>query len=187
MSSINRDQINFINDLCESISKGVNYKAVLYMGGLYIFADDTVFYFVDLTTKFLDEEYSFYRVGSSKYPLDENTKVNIVHKYYELKSLMTNKFYENLSILEDEKFNQLVNAKTTDGAGFYFINSFDKENIFIPVFNGLPSLNKKDTVALEIFDIGNHKFLVKMTVFKKKYNLSYELIYKILNVNRPLR
>ena len=184
----NKDQIKFIEDLCNNICKGYQYKAVLFGGSLYILAEDTIFYYMNLESKIDPNfKYAFFSSGLNKSFMDENNTINVIHKYYELRSQMYNKVYENLSIMEDEKFNEYINVKTTDGANFFFVHTNNGKSPFIPIFNGLPNLNKNDTVTLELFNVIDNVYLVKMNIFKKKYNLSYELIYRILDVNRPLR
>jgi hypothetical protein len=110
-------------------------------------------------------------------------------KYRELKGieLYNNKIFENDNLREDQKFEECINVNATDGATFYFMNANNNTTPFIPVFSGLPILNKNDKLKIELYDCNNHNVLVRMIIFKKKLNIPYDLYYKILDVNRPIR
>jgi hypothetical protein len=120
--------------------------------------------------------------------LDDSTVNRVLDKYRELKSveLNNNKIYERIGIREDPRFEECISVKATDGASFYFMNA-NNTNPFIPIFSGLPILNKGDTIDLELYDIGNYNVLVRMIIYKKKLKNVYDLYYKILDVNRPIR
>jgi hypothetical protein len=120
---------------------------------------------------------------------DQYVLHRVLDKYRELKGieLYNNKIFENDNLREDQKFEECINVNATDGATFYFMNANNNTTPFIPVFSGLPILNKNDKLKIELYDCNNHNVLVRMIIFKKKLNIPYDLYYKILDVNRPIR
>jgi hypothetical protein len=167
-------------------------EVCVYNAHLYIIADRTVLYHIDLSGK-LDPNILFGYHNSmdnfSEVSIDEYTVNRVLNKYRELKGyeLNNNKIYENNSLREDPIFEKYISVKATDGASFYFMNATNNTTPFIPIFSGLPLLSKGDSVKIELYDCGMYNVLVRMIIYKKKLNNSYDLYYKILDVNRPIR
>ena len=185
------DVINYIQSVIKSMTRSMYLEVCVYNAHLYVIADRTVMYYIDLSGK-IDQNLLF---GYHNLPdnfsaiiLDDSTVNRVLDKYRELKSveLNNNKIYERIGIREDPRFEECISVKATDGASFYFMNA-NNTNPFIPIFSGLPILNKGDTIDLELYDIGNYNVLVRMIIYKKKLKNVYDLYYKILDVNRPIR
>ena len=185
------DVINYIQSVIKSMTRSMYLEVCVYNAHLHVIADRTVMYCIDLSGK-IDQNLLF---GYHNLPdnfsaiiLDDYTVNRVLDKYRELKSveLNNNKIYERIGIREDPRFEECISVKATDGASFYFMNA-NNTNPFIPIFSGLPILNKGDTIDLELYDIGNYNVLVRMIIYKKKLKNVYDLYYKILDVNRPIR
>lgn len=184
------DQIKYIDDLIHSMIRGVKVECLLYNGSLYVIADDTIFFYTNLSNKYDPSIlYGYTLLGSEKSSLSRDEINFLINKYNELTSYenIQNHIYEDPNLRSNEEFNNLTTGlKAGDGAKFYFMNARDCTP-FIPVASGLPILNQKDTLSIDLYNMGNHHILVKMKVYKKKYNLYYDMYYKILDVNRPIR
>ena len=185
------DVINYLQSVIKSMTRSMYLEVCVYNAHLHVIADRTVMYCIDLSGK-IDQNLLF---GYHNLPdnfsaiiLDDYTVNRVLDKYRELKSveLNNNKIYERIGIREDPRFEECISVKATDGASFYFMNA-NNTNPFIPIFSGLPILNKGDTIDLELYDIGNYNVLVRMIIYKKKLKNVYDLYYKILDVNRPIR
>lgn len=173
--------LEFYNGLLEpiikSIVKGISYEWILMNSNLYIMADDCILYIINLETKV-----------DNNICLSSKEKNNIFGKAYNIiaQAHINNIIYDNPELDKDPKFMELATAKSSAGAGFYYIDTA-LYTTFIPVFNGLPYLTKGDKVGVKLYEIEKNKILVNMTVFKKKLCCSYDLYYYIINVNRPIR
>ena len=195
MSTINTDLtdvIEYIQTVMKSMTRSTYLEVCVYNAHLYIIADRTIFYTIDLSGK-IDPNVLFgYHNQMDSFSTiiqDENMISKVLDKYKELRAieLYNNKIYEDDSLRQDEVFEECVGAKATDGASFYFMKANNNTTPFIPVFSGLPILNKNDNIKIELFECGQYNVLVHMTISKKKLGNPYDLYYKILDVNRPIR
>ena len=184
---------NFIRNIVGSIYKNYNFEAAIYCSCLYMITDGTILSIFNLSGKIPDDLV----VGFTDKILllsenciydDEEVFKRVLYKSTEYIGYINScpKIYEDPALRNDPVFEDMTGLKSADGARFYFMNTTINTQ-FIPVFQGLPSLTKADKVGIELFDLGNYRSLVKMNVFKKKLNMSYDMIYKIVNVNRSLR
>lgn len=186
------DVIEYIQSIMKSMTRSTYLEVCVCDAHLYVIADRTVMYCIDLSGK-LDQNilYGYHNLMDNFSAIipDEYTINKVLAKYRELKGieLNNNKIFENDNLREDQRFEECIEAKATDGANFYFMNAINNTTPFIPVFSGLPILNKNDKVKIELYDCGKYNVLVRMIVFKKKLNIPYDLYYKILDVNRPIR
>ena len=186
------DVIEYIQGVMKSMTRSTYLEVCVYNAHLYVIADRTVFYTIDLSSK-LDPNliFAYHNLmdNFSAIVEDQYTLNRVLEKYRELKAieLYNNKIFEDDNLREDQKFEECVNAKATEGASFFFMNANNNTTPFIPVFSGLPILNKNDKLKIELYECGAYNVLVRMIVFKKKLNIPYDLYYKILDVNRPIR
>jgi hypothetical protein len=184
--------IDYIRSILKSMTRSTYLEVCIYNAHLYTIADRTVFYYIDLSSK-LDPNiiFAYHNLMDDFNAIVEDQYVlhRVLDKYRELKGieLYNNKIFENDNLREDQKFEDCINVNATDGASFYFMNANNNTSPFIPVFSGLPILNKNDKLKIELYDCNNHNVLVRMIIFKKKLNIPYDLYYKILDVNRPIR
>lgn len=183
--------LNFIKPfVAEAAKTGADrYEGVLYQSYLYILVEGSVLYKMDLTG-LVDPSITF--------PFDHLTisdgilirnNMTPYYKYAEINSIIShtsNMVYHDPDLQDDPKFMALATAKASEGAGFYFINT-SISTICTTVFPGLPSLQKSDSVGIKVYNLLDGKLLINYTVFKKKLKVAYEIYYKIINVNCPLR
>lgn len=190
MNSINQDLLTYIEDLLHGITRGLPTKVLLYMGNLITIADDTFLYHVDISDKAApDIMFGYKIISGDRVPLETYEVRELVNKYTWIRSICTvdNHIFENDALRDDPVYEKMIERKVSDGAELYFMNAKGCTP-FIPVFGGLPILNNKDTVGINLYKIDDqHHILVDMNVYKKKFKLSYNLYYQILDVNRPIR
>ena len=189
--SLSADQIKYIDDLVTSISKGVSLEAFLGNGILYIFADRCIFYTVDLRDKFnIYDNYGYYKEGTNKSPLHIERVKLLLNNFSLITSTINsnNLLFEQSAIRNDPDFESIVTSKSSDGLKFYFVPTINNLNIPISLCYGLPYISKGDDVDLRLYNSTmDNQYIVNMTIYKKKYKLSYNLYYKVLNFNRPIR
>ena len=184
------DLIMFIKPYIQGMAKSVSAEILLVNGILYMLADNSVVYTMDLSTKVGPERYRLHYETGNITPVETDGRISndLIVKVNQCLSDVhpNNMIFENPDLDQDEKFMEMAFAKASAGASFYFINT-KLYPTFIPVFTGFPLLNKGDKIGLKVYDIGNYKLLVNYTIFKKKFGSSYDMFFHILNVNRPLR
>lgn len=186
MENNNIDYIlEFLKPYIKSMVAAGDYQAYLYQSTLYILVDNAAIFSMNLSTM-VDPNFC---ISLDSKGLCQNN-IFVYQKMIEVKSIISHTnntlVYEDPVLMEDPKFVKLANAKASDGAGWYFMNT-SIATIFIPVFLGLPSIKKQDQVGIKVYYIGDNKFMIHYNVFKKKLGTSYDLYYQILNVNCPLR
>lgn len=181
----------YLSNIIKSMTRAIFTEVALSNSILLVLIDNTVLYSADLSGK-IDPNihYGFHNSidNFSDHIVDYNEITRLFYKYHEIKNdqLYNNKIYEDYNLREDPKFEEYINNKADNGASFYFINASNSIP-FIPIFSGLPILSKPDKAGIELYDLGNHIILTNMKIFKKKLNLHYDLYYKVLDINRPMR
>lgn len=190
---ITQDLIDYINNLITSIIRSCDYEVALYMGNLYIFADNSVYFKIDIhaDTSIL---YGFKKFEGVITPLKVDRFNNIISKYNSLKSntIPEKLLYENINVREDQMFNEYNSMKASDGMGFINIpiiqDCSTPKIINIPVFPGLPLLSKPDTAGLYVYSgIIHNQYIIKYMIYKKKFKVNVEILFVILDINRPMR
>jgi len=191
MDQITENILTFIKPFIAEATKtgGGRYEGVLYQSYLYILVEGAVLYKIDLSGS-VDPmiTFPFNNMTITDGILSPNN-MNPYYKYAEINSIIShtsNMVYHDPDLQDDPNFMALATAKASEGAGFYFINT-SISTICTTVFPGLPYLQKSDSVGLKVYNIGDGKLLINYTVFKKKLKVAYEIYYKIINVNCPLR
>lgn len=185
--------MEYITGVIKSIVRSGNMEVAVYNSSLIILLDNTVLYHTNLNGK-LDPQIT---CGFSNYTGDLNFTnsndilIKLIRKLEEIQSICIdpNMIYNDPTATNDPAFYEAATQKATDGASFYFINnSHLNNNIFIPLFSGLLTLNKGDTVGLSVFKAPEqYQYITNMTIFKKKINNYVNAYYRVLDVNRPLR
>lgn len=184
------EMILFVKPYVQGMAKSVSAEILLVNGILYMLADNSVVYTMDLSTKIGPDRYRFHYETGNITPVETDGRVSndIIVKVNQCLSDVhpNNMIFENPDLDQDKTFIDMAFAKAGNGASFYFINT-KLYPTFIPVFNGLPLLNKGDKIGLNVYDIGTNKLLINYNIFKKKFGCSYNVYFHVLNVNRPLR
>ena len=177
------DVIEYIQSIMKSMTRSTYLEVCVCDAHLYVIADRTVMYCIDLSGK-LDQNilYGYHNLmdNFSAVIPDEYTINKVLAKYRELKGieLNNNKIFENDNLREDQRFEECIEAKATDGANFYFMNAIntgeksykmtEEESVFISrVLEDFKKNNK-------IIDICNCLF----------YLVAYYVIYILLNYSK---
>ncbi len=185
-----QEHVDYINNVITSVVRGCDYEVALNKGNLYIFADNSIFYIIDVSSTLgIELNYGCKKFEGNVYPISMDEYNNIIYKYKDISSTITpeNLLYENINVREDDSFTALNSMKASDGAGFYYIKIPEKV-ICIPVFSGLPLLSKPDLAYLAIYrSTLPYEYIVNYIITKKKLKTTYGIIFKILDINRPIR
>lgn len=190
-TDITADLIEYLTNIIKNLTRAIYMEVALSNSILIVIADNTVLYSMDLSGK-IDPNINYgYRNNYDNYSshvVDYNLIPKLFYKYHEFQTdqLYNNKIYEDENLREDPTYEKYLGNKATDGASFYFMNASNCTP-FIPVFSGLPIISKQDRIGVNLFDLSNNIILVNYKIFKKKLNLHYNLYFKILDINRPIR
>lgn len=189
---LSQELMEYITGVIKSIVRSGYMEVAVYSSNLLILLDDTVLYTVNLSGK-IDPNITcgFTNYGSFDFTNSSAILIKLIRKQEEMQMICTegNVIYNDPTATEDKSFYAAATLKATEGASFYFINnSHLNNNIFIPLFSGLLTLNKGDTVGLSVFKAPEqYQYIANMVLFKKKINHSVNIYYRVLDVNRPLR
>ena len=190
---ITQDLIDYINNVITSIIRGCDYEVALYMGDLYIFADNSVYFKINIQA---DPSilYGFKKFEGNITPLKIDRFNDIIAKYNLLKSNIVPEklLYENINVREDQYFNEYNSMKASDGARFMnipiLVDCSTPKIINIPVFPGLPLLSKPDTAGLSVYSgLVMNQYIIRYMIYKKKFKVNVEILFVILDINRPMR
>ena len=165
------------------------FKGLLYNSKLYILVEEAVLYVMDLSEKVGPSvSYSFNQDSISDPNIYVPLDMSVYYKFQEItyNAHIDNMVYHDPVLHEDPKFMALATAKASEGAGFYFINT-SIASIFTTVYPGLPAVQKMDKIELKVWNIGDNKLLINYLIQKKKMGITYDIYYKIINVNAPIR
>ena len=186
---LSQELMEYITGVIKSVVRSGYMEVAVYNSNLIILLDNTVLYTINLSGK-IDPAITCGYINDGSFNFDNNILIKLIRKTEEIVGICRpeTEVYNDPTAREDPVFEQAVSSKATDGATFYFINSHLNNNIFIPLFSGLLTLNKGDTVGISVFKAPEqYQYIAKMTIFKKKINNSVNLYYRVLDVNRPLR
>lgn len=178
-----------IKDCVNSVTKSAEFIYVLI-------ADDTIVIDTD------DTSLSVIPLGMStgvysgfSYPGDYITGNNraifnyvtkLWERYYQLSTLCVVEgcIPDLRSIPEYER---LLNLKADEGGGFFKMPGNELYNNFIiPVFTGLPIINKQDKIGIAVKRIDRTSLLVEYHIWKKKLKTEFTLYFRTCDMNRLL-
>lgn len=168
---------------------------VLIIGNTLVFVEDkTMLYVVELKDVCDISEnniigFRFSDVSGfedpSEYIMDYNI-INIVSNYFNTYTNCINNcpvVYSDQNLTDNERFNELLNLKADEGLKFFNAYTSKMEAIHIPMFSGLISTNKQDTVGINVYDLlDNRHLLVNAVLFKKKINRTVHMYFRILKL-----
>lgn len=163
---------------------------------LVVIVRETVLYVVPLmNTDFISNNY----YGFNKDCLEDNrlkedeflNDTNIVFKNYDMYLNYMSIIIGSVPIMvennlrENDKFEECLSLKADDGARFFKLNGYElNQTFFIPVFSSFLSLNKPDTVGIEIYTLPIQGiYLNKMNIYKKKINRIINMFFRTLDLN----
>lgn len=183
------EQNDFIRNIIANTSKSLYIKGAIINSALYLFALNGILFEIDLTGK-IDPSIicgfdSDIINQNSEYILDDRNIFYEVYKRYELISNIRNNpiIFMNENLRDDPQFEQIVTAKSSDGASNYFIITDNGINTFMTLYKGIFNLNKPDKASLFIYSIAEepNKLLAQFTIFKKKINMNYNICFLFMN------
>ena len=181
--------MEYITGVIKSIARSGYMEVAVYSSNLAILLDNTVLYTLSLNGKIDPSITCGFILGENI--AREDILMKILRKIDEMTNICIPEtmVYNDPTAREDPVFEQAATAKATDGATFYFINnSHLNNNIFIPLFSGLLTLNKGDTVGLSVYKAPQqYQYIATLSIYKKKINNFVNAYYRVLDVNRPLR
>ena len=179
------DILNYVQNIVKSVCRSTYLEVCVYCAHLYIISDKAILYHMDLSNKVYPDAILAYHNLNDNYTaiIEDYSLINsIIDKYNTIKMDEYNntKIYEDLNLREDKVYEEYISRKASYGASFYFMKA-DNCTPFIPVFSGLPILNKADNITVSLYDYNNGVILVHHSIFKKKFGIPYDMYYKILN------
>lgn len=85
------------------------------------------------------------------------------------------------------EYENLINLKASDGGGFCKLAGNNLySNYLLPIFTGLPILNKNDRAGITIRRFDSNILLMEYHIYKKKINKEFTMIFNTVDMNRSL-
>ena len=154
---------------------------------LIITVQDTIMYVVPMKNNSTE----IFAAGSGVHMngfgyFDANIMNELMSKY----NLYSNIISTNLPLAQDnelrnnEEFENLLGLKSSQGLQYYHLPDLDHpgEVYLIPMFAGFLSLNKADTIGVQIFNYDEINHLLKFNIYKKKINRNIEMYCRLLKI-----
>ena len=89
--------------------------------------------------------------------------------------------YDNPDILMDEKFQEIINSKASDGSFRYYF-PIDNGNTFIYLTKNMFNLNKGDGLQFKVYKTYYNKYVARFIIHKKKTKQDIELYFSFLDM-----
>ena len=186
------EQNDFIRNIIANTSKSLYIKGAIINSTLYLFALNGILLEIDLTGKIDPSTICGFDTDSlninKEYILDNRDIFYEVYKRYELiANIRCNPIiFMNENLRDDPQFEQIVTAKSSEGASNYFIITDNGINTFMTLYKGIFNLNKPDKASLSVYSIIGvpNQLLAQFTIFKKKINMNYNIYFLFMNFNQ---
>lgn len=93
--------------------------------------------------------------------------------------------YDNPDILMDEKFQEILNSKASDGSFRYYF-PIDGGNTFVYLTKNMFNLNKGDGLDFKVYKVGYSydRYIARFIIHKKKTKQDIELYFSFLDMVR---
>lgn len=84
----------------------------------------------------------------------------------------------------NEEFEKLLSLKSAQGLKYYHLPDYDHpgESYMIPMFAGFLSLNKADTIGVQLYDFDEINHLIRFNIYKKKLSRNIEMYCRVLKI-----
>ena len=173
-----------------------NSYVVVINDTMHILTDNTILYSIGLKTV-TESTYAFQIKdllvldNPDVILYNQDVFFYVMHKVNKIKTNCIEVVAEESNLEENPTYMQLMALKSSDGMKFFHLFSPKlNRNILIPVFTGLPKMNKQDRLSLAVYNYINENnypinysmFLVKYTMFKKKFNRNIDICFTILGI-----
>lgn len=110
----------------------------------------------------------------------------LASKFVEYQEILSTKLpiaYDN-ELRSNEDFEKLLGLKSSQGLHYYHLPDLDHpgEIYLIPMFAGFLSLNKADTIGVQVYDYDEINHLIVFDIYKKKINRNVKMFCRVLKI-----
>lgn len=186
---ITNNENSYIRNIIKAICKTNAFTAAIYLSKLYIIVEKTQLYIINLDGKLNNDLIIGFDntslVENPEYILDSNCLDYVLKSASIYISYITdpnNIIYTYPDLKADPNFNEIMSYKSADGGKIYYIDEMNRD-VPIMTFGGLFNLNKADRISADIYRTHiNGVSLVNFHIYKKRINLNYDMIMRVLNM-----
>ena len=184
----------FVRNIVDVVIKGSQFNlGTIYNGTLYVVINYGILYVVDVSNFFpLDVTCTFDGI-SYKDTKEMNIIIDRPELFNDLYKRIHNLverapysplIYDNENIREDPLFEEIINAKTSEGSFRYFIDT-SIGRTFIILYKSIFGLAKPDTLSLKIHDYSSFGFGTRLAHFvigKKKLKINIHVYFVFVDM-----
>ena len=175
-----------LETLVKSITKGKSFNiGVVNAGQLYLMVNGGMLYTTNVAD-IVPMDLSYYFIEDVRVPFNPLYRYatdGINNMIKDRECCMTSKFslvYDNPDIMEDINFQNILNAKSADGAFRYFI-PVDGGNTFMYLTKGMFNLTKADNCTLRVFN-GPGRYMANFHIIKKKVKRDIDIYFSFIDM-----
>lgn len=175
-----------LETLVKTITKGKNFNiGAINAGVLYLMVNGGMLYVTDVSD-IVPFDLSYYFIEDIRTPFNPLYRYatdGINNMIMDRDCCMCSKYslvYDNPDIMEDENFQNILNAKSADGAFRYFI-PVDGGNTFMYLTKGMFNLSKTDNCTLKVYN-GPGRYISNFHITKKKMKKDIDIYFSFLDM-----
>ena len=186
---IPEEQIQSIDALVTKLSAAkVFTMGAIKNGSLYVMVNGGILYVVKIP---IPNDLYYFFFENIRIPLNPLLKYAvdpIMHMMYDVDSCNGLNYansvtlvYDNPDILMDEKFQEIINSKASDGSFSYYF-PIDGRNTFIYLTKNMFNLNKGDGLHFKVYRADCNRYIARFIIHKKKTKQDIELYFSFLDM-----
>lgn len=184
----------FVRNIVDVVIKGSQFNlGTIYDGALYVVINYGILYTVDVSSFFPLDVTCTFSSDSYKDTKDAGIIIDKPELFNDLYSRIHKLvgrapycplIYDNDNLREDPLFEEIINAKTSEGSFRYFIDTSIGKT-FIILYKSIFGLSKPDTLSLKVHDYSSFGFGTRLAHFiirKKKLKINIHVYFTFVDM-----
>lgn len=193
MSVLYGSENDFLRSVISVASKGSDvFEGALCNGTLYIIVNNGLVYTINVSSYLSSYEAVSFTKDSLKQnneyiDLNERLFKSIIDRCYNITILdqTSELIFDDPNLRLHQEFEDIINAKTTDGSFRYYIDSSLDHRTFVIIQKNMFNLTKQDSISLKVYNLGANILLANFEIYKKKLKLEMKLHFMFTDLMSP--
>lgn len=186
----------FVRNIVDVLIKGSQFNVgAIYQGTLCVIVNYGILYSVDISNFFPKDFTCTFSGITYKDTKDANIIIDQPELYEDMYRRIYNLvgrknycplIYHDENVRNDPQFQQIIDAKTSDGSFRYYIDT-SMGKTFIILYKSIFGLAKPDTLSLKVYDYTSFGYGARLAHFvigKKKLKINIDVYFIFMNMIR---